>query len=957
MLLTRRRVLALLGAVAVAPAARLAVWLGRDSAAPKPRTPDDAGPSVYRLPDEQPGQSRTGVGYPTFSLTAGVVSVDGAPPSPATPFEFWVARFSQSLEASNVSPKQSVAGRETAMLVADQAVLTVTDAAYAPTLNNSFTNLWHSTMVGIVCKSGLPFRDTLEIAGTITVTENGAQTPYTARLFAPAAWNGAALPYFGVMAFRLLPDGKFATSVTDANGIAHVWTQARFLQRYMDRIVAVAPTPPRRPSRIQIVQNGNPGDFDRTSWELTYAILRRLGTTTVTAHSEPWPPAEIQRASGIDRFALGLYNPPGYMFPFFPGNPGGASPQVPDAAGIAAWAQSQVDRFKAAGYPDIATLTHIKIADEPAEFQPDVLNAVVQPYGPTTANKMRDEAVRQDALANFRTYLASQRGLTPAAVGYPVGFASVPGPVGRSKEKGTETERALYYWSMRWFSHLASRLYGDCADALRQTIPGIQPAVSLNNYSGMLWKGLVTRAAGADEGQLGHDWHELGRMAGMMGVDDYISEFIISNNALRTASCVRDHPSGKMFSNEVVVSRVGELKGGLLKKVLVNTGRGCDRMQLYVFGPANVNKDGNGAEDLVSGEHAVADYQRLSTWLADTEDDLLAGSPPVPEVAVVAPRSTLMFNGVLNANDSTQGNWWTTTMDYLCEALSLVTTLTHANIESDWMDEDHLGDAARLRRYKVIYLTSPCVPAEYHGVVSAWVADGGTLVTFPGAGAYDRYNGPATAIPGIGGLVESAHTRQSQTNLSITPVLFPIHGTQGDFAANQGTTESWRTVVDPNGGTVEATFADNGNPAMVVKAVGSGRRVHFASFMAQAYFYTGLGTGAVQRLATQGWSNVLRAYLLRPVALAGVVPPVSIDQPLVEGLLLKSDTTTALTLLNWRAEPVTISGTIRGVSAGTRLVGRYGEVPSSRIKGEMAFGPLILDDCDILVARTGRASK
>lgn len=55
------------------------------------------------------------------------------------------------------------------------------------------------------------------------------------------------------------------------------------------------------------------------------------------------------------------------------------------------------------------------------------------------------------------------------------------------------------------------------------------------------------------------------------------------------------------------------------------------------------------------------------------EADLLAGSPQQPNVAVVAPRSTQMFNGSLDVNDSTQGHSWATTMDYMCEALSLVT--------------------------------------------------------------------------------------------------------------------------------------------------------------------------------------------------------------------------------------------------------------------------------------------
>lgn len=69
-----------------------------------------------------------------------------------------------------------------------------------------------------------------------------------------------------------------------------------------------------------------------------------------------------------------------------------------------------VNGFLAVGYPDIKALSHIKMADEPSEYQPDMLNTVTQPWGPATANKMRDEATRLAALANFRDYLAAQPG-------------------------------------------------------------------------------------------------------------------------------------------------------------------------------------------------------------------------------------------------------------------------------------------------------------------------------------------------------------------------------------------------------------------------------------------------------------------------------------------------------------------------------------------------------------------
>ncbi len=896
-------------------------------------------------------------GKPSFTITARVVSIDGAPPTLGHSFKFWISYFGYIDPSAAQTPVQFVlGGNETNPIVVNPSTIATIDAQYSGSLDNSFTNLWQSLMCGLICRPTQDWQDTLEIAGTIHVDETNENLPYTARLFKSLQIYGPTnATFMGLMCFRLLANGQFPTSATDPNGIPHVWPQARFLQRYMDRINQVNPNPPPRPRRIQIFQNGNPGDNDRNSWKIYYDILRHLGTTTTQAANLPWAPAEISRASDIHKFSIGLYNPPGYMFPFSPGNPGGSSPQVPDAAGIAAWAQSQVDKFVAAGYTNLSQLTHIKIADEPSEYQNDTLRAVNETWtaGGFTSNKMRDEATRQTFLTKFRDYLAAQ-GLTPAQVGYG-SFAAVPGPVGRGKEKGTLVERTLYYWSMRWFSYLAARLYADAADALRLKIPDIQPTLSLNSYSGMMWKGLAfdpaSHITSPDDGQMGHDWHELGRLGGLIGVDDYIYEFVISNNALRTFSSVRDYPSGKMAVNEVTVAKVGTVKGALLKKTLVNVGRGGSIIPMYHFGPANVFKDGVGAEDLISGPYAVADYHRLSKWLYETEDDLLAGTPPSPQVAVVAPRSTQMFNNSVQVNDSTQGNWWTGTMDYFCEALSLVTALTHANIESDWIEEDNLGNAARLATYKVIYLTAPCIPAEYQPTLSAWVSAGGTLVTFPGAGAYDRYNSPTTGITAIGGLTESAHTRQPQGNLATTPISFPIRGNQGGYGTAYPTPETWRTTVGANGGAVEATFVDNGNPAVVTKTVGSGRRVHFAYFMAQTYFQGGIGADSPQRPPTNRWSLALRKYLTHPLTLAGVVPPVTIDQPLVEGLLLKSRTSTVVTLLNWRAEPVTISGTIRGDFAGTRLEGRNGDIPCSFSGGTVTFGPMELDDCDILVVK------
>lgn len=129
-------------------------------------------------------------------------------------------------------------------------------------------------MASLVRKPARPFNDTLEVGGTITFTETDRNIPYTARLFPPPAGT-AYVPYFGLMAFRLLSNGKFPTSATDSDGTAHVWTQARFLQRYRDRIITVNGKPP---AVIPVTSTGGRGRSSTTSCDGSVPPRRRHTT-------------------------------------------------------------------------------------------------------------------------------------------------------------------------------------------------------------------------------------------------------------------------------------------------------------------------------------------------------------------------------------------------------------------------------------------------------------------------------------------------------------------------------------------------------------------------------------------------------------------------------------------------------------------------------------------------------
>jgi hypothetical protein len=261
-----------------------------------------------------------------------------------------------------------------------------------------------------------------------------------------------------------------------------------------------------------------------------------------------------------------------------------------------------------------------------------------------------------------------------------------------------------------------------------------------------------------------------------------------------------------------------------------------------------------------------------------------------PETAVVNPRSSELWNKIGTPLPAPYEN-----------AKWIYTALAHAHIPVDPLDEEMLATEA-LSRYKVLYLSGTNLTAAAAAKVAAWVRDGGTLYTSGGGPARDEANQPLAALAPVLGLqgrgpvehwakVKSYGATTLET-FADAPAGQEIAGLAGKFVPVVG-----REVLKPADGTeVVATFADGG-AAMT-------RRAHGKGTVWVAGFYPGLEYSAGIRTAdydmSTGFDAVRRAFVAAP-ALERVAPTVDAGQPLVEGILLRSEATgkRGVALMNW----------------------------------------------------------
>ena len=476
----------------------------------------------------------------------------------------------------------------------------------------------------------------------------------------------------------------------DAERRPQAATMAEYNHRYWKVLEGVQFPEVMRPKHFPIIDRFIGGDDDRRDWLEGIEQLRRAGFSAIMLPPSR-PIRELLVRTGGRRTAWAVYSPPGYAFDFDP-------KVMPEA--IAVWARQQAKPYLDAGYAreDMAAFA---MSDEPGWYYPNMLKT------------LRDNPA---GMARFCRYLQDQH-LQPADVG--AHRWEDVGPIGRSQAKDLPSCR-LFYWTMRFFAHDSARHFAACTRALEaEFYPGIPIFTNWNFFSGRFYvPGPVANNAdqqNPDAAMGGHDWLEFGRLRGgtMLWTEDWFGDsrayqWSFYCAKLRSAAV----KGGVEFGGYVIPRTAGDRKDGIVQKILSIVGNGGKAIKYFVFGP-EYNFPGNCYSERAVVLAKMAEAHRM---IGAAEDVLWPGKPPQSEVAILMPRSSLVWDAKEIAipkqiQDATNNDLNRAAVDYMAEVFDLYLALQHANIPAAFLDEDDLT-AEGLKPYKVLYVTEPNIPEE-----------------------------------------------------------------------------------------------------------------------------------------------------------------------------------------------------------------------------------------------------
>jgi hypothetical protein len=656
----------------------------------------------------------------------------------------------------------------------------------------------------------------------------------------------------------------------EPNGTPAAATMAQYNQRFWQDLAAVSIPPEQRPRRFPVVDRFIGGDNDRLDWQQGIEALAKGGFSGLMLP----PDAKLRDyllATGNRRTAWAVYNPPGYAFDY-------EEAVTPEA--IAKWAAEEVaEPYLKAGYA-ATDMALFAMSDEPGWYYPSMFAALQKsPRG----------------MARFCGYLQA-RGLTPRQLGAK-DWSEVK-PLGRAGARDLPSRR-LFYWTARFFAWDSSRHFAACTAALEQAFyPGLPVFTNWNNFSGRFYiPGPVANNAdkqNPDAAMGGHDWLEFGRLRGstMLWTEDWFGDeqawqWSFYCAKLRSAAAL----GGVQFGGYVIPRTAGSRPDGILQKIVAIAGSGGKAIKYFVFGPDYVFP-GNCYS---FKSNLLPTMARAHAMIGAAEDVLWPGTPPAPQVAIVAPRSSQVWDAKDipipdQIQDMTNTAPWRATVDYQAEVFCLYTALQHANLPADFLDEDDLANGETLRRYKVLYLTEPNLPTESHRALKRWVRGGGTLVAIGGAASADPYDEPADLLAEEFGIRRRPAARQLVGDVLGLEAVGKAASAFGELPVAGPTWE----IEEADG--VRSVVLPDGSPGAVEDTFGKGRLVWFAFWPGMSYFRS--GTFAPGRLP-EGFHPGLRQCLVDPVTKAGVAPPATVDRPLIETPVLLSEAGAAVTLLNW----------------------------------------------------------
>jgi hypothetical protein len=685
-----------------------------------------------------------------------------------------------------------------------------------------------------------------------------------------------------------------------------------------------------RPSQINTTSALFLGDYDKINWRGWLAAFVKLGYNSISLQ-ESYAVSPVTRTlmleAGMTKTAHARYRPPGALFEYHTNEPDPTYTSYPATpTGRATWANSIKTMFTTAGWA-ATDVTQIAMSDEPAWLFPDEKTlATTGAYTGSSGYPFTADVAAANTA--FRAFLTAQGSPITDSGFFPVAISSMtPTYLVSNWNSSTLANRRAFYWTMRWYAQASADNHAKGSAALETAFyPNIVTSTNWATYTGRFFQTLRYPGIAnvtADDSSGCHDWGEFAKQRG--GTVQWGEDHFGDAHAWRwipLASRLRStarKSGGTTGIGGYVVPRVslGTTADGMLRRQMALVSQGAKTVWQYAGAAVWAFKDSHD-QAITQTPELTNQIISINRMIGRSETLLFPGQPRADiKVAILYPKSSFPWDAATTALTDLVGisAFETGNVDYLSEAHLLTIALAHAGIQVEWVEE---GES--LSQYKVLFVTAPNIPTATQAAISAWVANGGALITTPGAGTYDEYN---TATPAgttsLTGITETLRVRQYVPNVYSFATSFPI----GSAAYNAwGESASFKsTVTAGSGNTVEATF-DAGGSAIVKSAVNSngGFRRHFAFFPALSYLRSSnWGSTGVEIDYPQG-TPAIRNTITQAVSEKAVVEPVTINKSMVEVNTLTSASGYATTLINWsNADTGAATVTIRPPFIPTRV--------------------------------------
>jgi hypothetical protein len=243
---------------------------------------------------------------------------------------------------------------------------------------------------------------------------------------------------------------------------------------------------------------------------------------------------------------------------------------------------------------------------------------------------------------------------------------------------------------------------------------------------------------------------------------------------------------------------------------------------------------------------------------------------------------------------------------HMLERRGTYLSLIHHQYTVDMLTEQDI-EAGRLREYKVLYATDPCISVAATEAINGWVRGGGHLYGSGNAGSRNEFNEPVDGLAPVFGIQPRPKATTQPGNyrtrgqLNKIPHLDQITFHSDALIPSTGfSVVGLKVVAQTNGGTIVGTFQD-GSPAVISNAFGNGRSIFVSTTPGISYIKD---AKFAARELLEKWPIAHRSFINHLADQCGANRALLLSHPVVEAGVYEAPKGIAVVLANFTYEPV-----------------------------------------------------